>query len=94
MERFLARRAKDPFFVFDLDAGMGQRRIVRRLEGLKLVGRALRAPVAAQKNAVKVDAHLMHLPGGGNEQRAYDIVAAITSDLPEWNLRAGKNDGL
>ena len=93
-ERLAACRAKDALFVFDLDARVRQRRVVRRLERLKLVGRALCAAVAAQQNAVEVDADLMDLPGSGNEKGAYDIVSSVASDLPERNLRAGENHGL
>ena len=80
--------------ILNLNARKGQRRVIRGRKRLKLVGRALCAAVAAQQNAVEVDADLMDLPGSGNEKGAYDIVSSVASDLPERNLRASENHGL
>ena len=80
--------------VADGDARLRQRGIVRRLKGNQVVGGILDGAVAPQQLPAEVQAYLMHLPAGRDQQGCDDVVAGVVADLTQRNLRAGQDHGL
>ena len=83
--------------VLDVDAGGGQRRVVRRAEGVETRGVYLLAAVAPEKLRIEADAHLRHhrVSVLAERRRQFDtrqqVLLAVGAELSDRQLRTGQN---
>ena len=78
----------------DLDARLGQGRIIGGFKGDQVVGGILDGPVSPEQLSPEVQADFMHQIAGGDQQRGDQVVPGIVAQLAQGNLGAGQNDRL
>ncbi len=96
LQRLGGHGLEEAFLEGDVDAGLGQGRVVVGLEGVEVLGVDFGAAVAAVEVALEEDADLGDgdQPGGGYLEGADDVLAAVGAQHAQRQLAAGEDDGL
>ncbi|MNQ72242.1 hypothetical protein D3C85_869410 [compost metagenome] len=93
-QRTLGRHPQLPRFQGDGDAGIEQRRVVRRIEGVEAVRVHLLAAVAAIELIVEKQRHLVDRVVGRDVEGVEQVLLAVGAQLGERDLGAGDDDRL
>ena len=85
--------------VLDRHPGVRQRGVVVGVERVEIVGARLARPVPAHQVVFEEDADLLDegkitLARGGYLDRRQEVLLPIRAEHPQWQLRAGQDDGL
>lgn len=93
-QRPLGRHAQLARFQRDGDAGIEQRRVVGRIEGVEAVGVHLLAAVAAIELVVEEQRHLVDRVVGRDVEGVEQVLLPVGAQLGERDLGAGDDDRL
>ena len=85
--------------VGDVDAHLGQRRVVVRAEGVERLGAPLRRAVGAEQPVLEVERHLGHLgapvdAGSGDLDRRNEVLASVRAQHADRDLAPGEDHRL
>ena len=78
----------------DIDAKMGQRSHIWRIERIERAIGAFDCPVASVQLVVEEHAHLGYAVSASHDEGAQKIVSAIRANLKDGDLRSRHDDGL